>query len=64
MTLTKEIYTTREVAGILNLIPGQIRTDIKTGKLKAEKFGTSYVITKNNLADYLELRKARGYGKK
>lgn len=63
MNLNKEIYTTREVARLLDLSPDAIREAIRAGKLKAEKFSRDYVITRKDLADYLEYRERRDHGK-
>ena len=63
MNLDKEIYTTREVARLLDLSPDAIREAIRAGKLKAEKFSRDYVITRKGLADYLEYRERRDHGK-
>ena len=64
MKLTKDIYTTRDVAIIIGMSAEYVRYIIKDGKLPATKFGTSYVITRENLAEYLEYREARKNGKK
>lgn len=64
MNLDKQIYTTREVARLLDLSPDAIREAIRAGKLKAEKFSRDYIITRKDLADYLEYRERRGNGNK
>lgn len=62
MNLEKSIYTTREVAQLVGVAPNAIATAIREGRLKAEKFGTSYAIERDNLEEYLEGRKVRRYG--
>ena len=64
MNLTKEIYTTRDAANLIGVLPPQICYEITTGKLKAEKVGTGYIIKRENLIEYLNFRKARTNGKK
>jgi len=64
MNLTKKLYTTREAAIMAGVFQANIRADINRGNLKAEKFGTNYAITREDLINYLEERKARDNGKK
>ena len=61
--MAKELYTTREAAKLAGLTADIIRAAIRRGDLKANTFGNSYVITRDNLADYLERRKAGRRGK-
>lgn len=62
MKLTKDAYTVKEVAQLLNLDPQAIRAAIRAGTLKAGKFSNSYFIRRADFADYLEYRKGRDNG--
>lgn len=65
MNLEKDYYTTREAGRLLNVLPHSIATEIREGKLKAERFdGTGpYVILRDDLAEYIERRRAK-HGRK
>ena len=62
MKLDKDIYTTKEVGRLLELDAGAIRAAIRTGTLKAVKFNDTYIIQRDNLADYLDYRRRRDNG--
>lgn len=59
MNLEKAIYTTKEVASLIGLSAPAIRAAIQAGRLKAEKFSNTYVIRREDLADYLDYRERR-----
>lgn len=56
MELIKDIYTVAELAKLLNIMPAAVRQQIRTGKLKADKFNNAYVITKAEAERYIESR--------
>lgn len=58
---TGKIYTTKEVAHLVGLTTSAIIHAIRRGQIKTEKFGTSYIITEQALAEYLEYRRAHMY---
>lgn len=64
MKLEKDIYTVKEVAKMLSLESPAIRAAIKAGRLKAESFGKSYIIHRDDLAEYLAYRERRENGGK
>lgn len=49
----KDLYSTAEVAKILNLSRVEIFRKIKNGKIKAEKIGRNFVIHHDSLTDAL-----------
>lgn len=55
----ERFYTTKEIAQALGLKTASITAAIRAGHLKAQKFGASYVITEESLAEYLNYRKGR-----
>ena len=61
--MQKKYYTTRDAAKLTGLDPTSIRREIRTGKLQAESFNGAYIITPEDMADYLERRKAGRNGK-
>lgn len=56
MELLKDIYSVKDVAELLELTEGSIRVSIKKGKLKATKFNGAYIITKQDLDDFIAAR--------
>lgn len=60
MDLNKEFYTTREVGKLFGMTSHWVRSEIQRNNLKAEKFGTSYAITRSAIEKFIENRKARG----
>jgi len=54
--LEKAYYTTREAAQLAGITTMGLREAIRAGRLKARRFGTSYMITRRNLEVYLEKR--------
>lgn len=56
-----KIYSTRDAAKELKTTVIAIRHAINRGKLKASKFGKSYMITREDLDKYAEYRKKNGY---
>lgn len=54
----KTLYTVREITRATNLHRTTIYTDIKNGRLLAEKVGTGYIITRENLIAYLDYRRS------
>lgn len=64
MKLTKDIYTTREVAHMIGVETRAVQAAIKSGRLKADKFAGAYVITKEELKSYLEYRETRNNGRR
>ena len=64
MKLTKDIYTTREVANMVGVDTHAITAAIKAGRLKADKFAGAYVITKEELQTYLDYRETRNNGRR
>ena len=63
MKLEKDLYTAKEAAALIGLSPAAIRAAILAGTLKADKFNNSYVIRREDFADYLEYRERRDNGK-
>ncbi|MDP1688703.1 MAG: helix-turn-helix domain-containing protein [bacterium] len=51
--MTKEFFSTIEVAKILGVSRVAVFKKIKTGKIKAEKIGRNFVIRKENLPNVL-----------
>lgn len=51
--MPKKYYSTSEVANILRLSRVAVFNRIKTGKIKAEKFGRNYLISHENLSEAL-----------
>ena len=50
----KEYYLTDELSRILPLSIDSIRKYIRTGKLKGKKIGLFYVVSNQNLEEFLE----------
>lgn len=59
-----KVYTVNEVARLIGVAPPAIRYAIRTKKLKASRFGTSYAITRDALEEYLGYRERRDNGEK
>lgn len=51
-----KIYNTREVANMLNVKPLTIRQYILEKKLKAQPFGRTYLITEEDLKNFLGIK--------
>ena len=62
MILDKEYYTPKEIAAFLGLTPDAIRAAIHAGTIKATVFNHGYVVTRDDLADYLKYRERRKNG--
>ena len=54
MKLEKDLYTAKEAAALIGLSPAAIRAAILAGTLKADKFNHSYIIRREDFADYLD----------
>jgi excisionase family DNA binding protein len=50
----EDIYTTKQVAGLLQVSVITIRRYIKSGKLKASKIGKNYRIKESDIESLLE----------
>ena len=50
---TQKSYDVQEAAELINLTPKSIRNYIKAGKIRAQKLGTRYYITEENLQSFL-----------
>lgn len=48
-----KVYTTKEVAEILDVKPLTIRQYINNKQLRAKTFGRTYVITEKDLQDFI-----------
>lgn len=54
MSETKNIYTLQEVADTLRLTRQTIYNNVKSGRIKAAKFGKAYRVTKEELDRVLQ----------
>ena len=54
--MTKEFYSTTEVARILNISRISVFRQIKLGKIKADKIGKNFIISHNSLLEALGKR--------
>lgn len=63
-TLNKDVYTVREIANLLHCIPNAVTAAIKAGRLRAFKISKIYLITREDLAEYLEYRERRDNGRR
>lgn len=50
----KEFFSVQEVAKLLSISHSGVLYHIKTGKLKAQRVGKIYIITKENFGDFLK----------
>ncbi len=57
--MMKDIYDTREAARELGMSTFAIRYAINSKRLKATKFGKSFVIQKKDLEEYAKYRKEK-----
>ena len=57
--MSKDFYSTKEVAELTGLTDVAIRQYIRRGQLKASKFDRVYMITKEALEDWERTRKPR-----
>lgn len=64
ITLNKDVYTVREAANIIHCMPCTITAAIKAGRLRASKISKIYLITREDLAEYLEYRERRDNGRR
>lgn len=64
ITLNKDTYTVREIANLLHCIPSAVTAAIKAGRLRASKISKIYIITREDLAEYLEYRERRDNGRR
>lgn len=53
--LEKPIYSVQEVADLLNVHYNTIKNAIRTGRIKASKYGNYWTITPEAIKDYIEL---------
>jgi len=53
MIMTKEFYSTTEVAHILNISRVSVFRQIKLGKIKAIKIGRNFIISYNDILEAL-----------
>ena len=49
----KKVFTVREVSKILRVAPATIYAELKRGKLPHSRVGRKYLITRQNLEEYL-----------
>ena len=56
----KELYSVRELEGILPITPLTIREYIRKGKIKGQKIGKNWYVSKQNLEAFLEGNKVEG----
>ena len=61
MNLDKDLYTVKDVSKIVGIGLASVRDAIKTGRLKAVKFGATWAIRREDLEAYLNFREER-YG--
>lgn len=54
--MNKDFYTCREVAELTGLRTPAIQEAVRKGRIKAEKFNGTYLITKEAFAEYLQNR--------
>ena len=59
-----QLYTVDEIAKILQAHPVTIRRYIREGKIKAQKIGKRYYVTKENLKAFVSGEEGRGNGQK
>lgn len=50
------VYKVIEVAAMINKPPATVRNEIRTGKIKAKKCGTEYLIEKSEVDRYLGIQ--------
>ena len=53
----KPSYNVRETAILMDITPAEVRQLIREGKLKAKKYGASYIILRENIEWWLEQQK-------
>ena len=51
-----QIYTIKEVSRLVGKTPATVTKHCRLGLLKAEKSGKSYLITENNLKNYIDAK--------
>lgn len=51
--LDRDIYTTTEIAALLNKTPQAIRARVRAGHIEATNIGKNYIITREALAAFL-----------
>ena len=56
----KELYSVRELEGILPITPLTIREYIRKGKIKGQKIGKNWYVSKQNLEAFLEGDRVEG----
>ena len=49
----KKVFTVREVSKVLRVAPATIYAELKRGKLPHNRVGRKYLITRQNLEEYL-----------
>lgn len=49
----KKVFTVREVSKVLRVAPATIYAELKRGKLSHSRVGRKYLITRQNLEEYL-----------
>lgn len=59
----KTYYTTRDIAKLTGLTVYGVRGAIERGDLKATKFNNAFIITKEDLEEYIAKRETRGESK-
>ena len=56
----KELYSVRELEGILPITPLTIRAYIRKGKIKGKKIGKNWYVKKQDLEAFLEGDRVKG----
>ena len=51
----KKVFTVQEVCKVLRVAPATIYAELKRGKLSHSRVGRKYLITRQNLEEYLSL---------
>lgn len=59
IVLSMEFYTAKELAELLKLNIDTIRRYLRTGKIKASKFGKTYRVSDEDLKRFLEETKVK-----